>query len=60
VEGVAILAGVNRLADGFCTLLNVMGNVLHAVVLGQWEASGFDVEEVAIETQVVPIKVSCK
>ena len=38
VEGVAILAGVNRLADGFCTVLNVMGNVLHAVLLATLES----------------------
>jgi Na+/H+-dicarboxylate symporter len=38
VEGVAILAGVNRLADGFCTVLNVMGNVLHAVLLAKLES----------------------
>ncbi len=39
VEGVAILAGVNRLADGFCTVLNVMGNVFHAVLLAKLESS---------------------
>jgi Na+/H+-dicarboxylate symporter len=38
VEGVAILAGVNRLADGFCTVPNVMGNVLHAVLLAKLES----------------------
>jgi proton glutamate symport protein len=66
VEGVAILAGVNRLADGFCTLLNVMGNVLHAAVLGKWEESGYPMQGVAIEpqmtieTQVAAIEVACK
>ena len=39
VEGVAIVAGVNRLADGFCTVLNVMGNVFHAVLLAKLESS---------------------
>jgi proton glutamate symport protein len=56
VEGVAILAGVNRLADGFCTVLNVMGNVLHAAVLGKLEASELQVQG-AIETQVAAIEV---
>jgi Na+/H+-dicarboxylate symporter len=37
VEGVAIVAGVNRLADGFCTMLNLIGNTAHAMLLAKWE-----------------------
>jgi proton glutamate symport protein len=37
LEGVAILAGVDRLMDSFHTLLNVIGNVANAVILERWE-----------------------
>jgi proton glutamate symport protein len=39
VEGVAIVAGVDRLTDGFKTVINVIGNVSNAVILSHWEAS---------------------
>ncbi|NDJ17625.1 dicarboxylate/amino acid:cation symporter [Myxacorys almedinensis] len=38
LEGVAILAGVDRLMDGFHTVLNLMGNVANAVILERWES----------------------
>jgi proton glutamate symport protein len=38
LEGVAILAGVDRLMDSFHTLLNVIGNLAHAVMLERWES----------------------
>ncbi|MEB3292269.1 MAG: dicarboxylate/amino acid:cation symporter [Synechococcales bacterium] len=37
LEGVAILAGVDRLMDSFHTLLNVMGNTVNAIILARWE-----------------------
>ncbi|NJP11851.1 MAG: dicarboxylate/amino acid:cation symporter [Leptolyngbyaceae cyanobacterium RU_5_1] len=37
VEGVAIVAGVDRFVDGFKTVLNVVGNVTNAVILSRWE-----------------------
>lgn len=37
LEGVAILAGVDRLMDSFHTLLNLIGNTAHAVMLERWE-----------------------
>lgn len=37
VEGVAILAGVDRLMDSFHTILNVTGNVANAALLNRWE-----------------------
>jgi proton glutamate symport protein len=37
LEGIAIVAGVDRLTDGFRTLLNVMGNTANAAILDKWE-----------------------
>jgi proton glutamate symport protein len=37
LEGVAILAGVDRLMDSFHTLLNVIGNAANAALLERWE-----------------------
>ncbi|WP_087972278.1 dicarboxylate/amino acid:cation symporter [Oceanobacillus rekensis] len=38
LEGIALVAGVDRLTDGFRTLLNVVGNVANATILDKWEA----------------------
>jgi proton glutamate symport protein len=38
LEGVAILAGVDRLMDSFHTLLNVIGNTANAAILEKWES----------------------
>lgn len=37
LEGVAILAGVDRLMDSFHTILNLIGNVANAAILERWE-----------------------
>jgi proton glutamate symport protein len=37
LEGIALVAGVDRLTDGFRTLLNVIGNTANAVMLNRWE-----------------------
>lgn len=37
VEGIAIVAGIDRLTDGFKTVLNVIGNVTNAIILSRWE-----------------------
>ncbi|MBW4551550.1 MAG: dicarboxylate/amino acid:cation symporter [Aphanocapsa sp. GSE-SYN-MK-11-07L] len=37
VEGIAIIAGVDRLTDGVKTMLNVTGNTANAIVLSRWE-----------------------
>jgi proton glutamate symport protein len=37
LEGVAIVAGVDRLMDSFHTILNVIGNIANAVILERWE-----------------------
>jgi Na+/H+-dicarboxylate symporter len=38
VEGVAIVAGIDRLTDGSKTVLNIIGNVTNAVILSYWES----------------------
>ncbi len=40
LEGIAIVAGVDRLTEGFRTLLNVLGNIANAAMLEQWENKG--------------------
>lgn len=37
VEGVALVAGIDRLTDGFKTILNLLGNLTNAVILSAWE-----------------------
>ncbi|MCQ6282576.1 dicarboxylate/amino acid:cation symporter [Bacillus sp. EB600] len=37
LEGIALVAGVDRLTDGFRTLLNVIGNTANAAMLNRWE-----------------------
>jgi proton glutamate symport protein len=37
LEGVAIVAAVDRLTDGFKSVLNVIGNVSNAIILSYWE-----------------------
>ncbi|MBW4582662.1 MAG: dicarboxylate/amino acid:cation symporter [Tildeniella nuda ZEHNDER 1965/U140] len=38
LEGIAIVAGVDRLVDGFKTVLNVVGNTTNAILLSRWES----------------------
>lgn len=40
LEGIAIVAGVDRLTEGFRTLLNVLGNTANAAMLDKWENKG--------------------
>lgn len=40
VEGVAIVAGIDRLMDSFHTILNVVGNTANAIILERWEQDG--------------------
>jgi proton glutamate symport protein len=37
LEGIALVAGVDRLTDGFKTVLNVIGNTVNAILLNYWE-----------------------
>ena len=49
LEGVAILAGVDRLMDSFHTVLNVVGNTAHAVMLERWEPQIKEVDTTEVE-----------
>lgn len=55
LEGVAILAGVDRLMDSFHTLLNVVGNTAHAVMLDRWEPQSTAPEASALESVATPV-----
>lgn len=37
LEGIAVVAGIDRLTDGFKTVLNVIGNSVNAIILSHWE-----------------------
>ncbi len=39
LEGIAIVAGIDRLTDGFKTVLNVIGNSSNAILLSRWEVA---------------------
>lgn len=39
LEGIAIVAGVDRLTDGFKTVINLIGNSVNAIALSHWEES---------------------
>lgn len=41
VEGIAIVAGVDRLTDGFKTVINVIGNAVNALLLSRWETQKY-------------------
>jgi proton glutamate symport protein len=45
IEGVAIVAGVDRLTDGFKTVLNIVGNTTNAIILSHWEPESTAVSE---------------
>jgi proton glutamate symport protein len=53
LEGIAVVAGIDRLTDGFKTVLNVIGNSSNAILLSRWEAAP---PEPAAELVVVPIR----
>ncbi len=52
LEGVAILAGVDRLMDSFHTVLNVVGNLAHAVILERWESKAIEADDRAIAIKI--------
>jgi proton glutamate symport protein len=53
LEGIAIIAGVDRLTDGVKTVLNVIGNATNAVILSRWEN-----QELATEPELVKLTSS--
>lgn len=40
LEGVALVAGLDRLTDGIKATVNLLGNLTHTVLLNQWEPEG--------------------
>ncbi|WP_404787142.1 dicarboxylate/amino acid:cation symporter [Altericista sp. CCNU0014] len=48
IEGVAIVAGVDRLTDGFKTVLNIVGNATNAIILSHWEPQSAAVPEESV------------
>jgi proton glutamate symport protein len=46
LEGIALVAGVDRLTEGFRTLLNVLGNTANAAILEKWEAKETKTENI--------------
>lgn len=38
LEAIALVAGVDRLTDGFKTVVNIIGNSTNAIILNHWEA----------------------
>ncbi len=52
LEGIAVVAGIDRLTDGFKTVLNVIGNSSNAIFLSRWEAAPV----AATELLVVPVR----
>jgi proton glutamate symport protein len=55
LEGIAIVAGIDRLTDGFKTVLNVVGNSSNAILLNLWEPA---LPETATELVVAPVRES--
>lgn len=53
LEGVAIVAGVDRLIDGLKTVLNLVGNTTNAVILSHWEAPKVSSEKEIVNQSVV-------
>jgi proton glutamate symport protein len=49
LEGIAIIAGVDRLTDGVKTALNVIGNTTNAVILSRWENQKLTPVEALVE-----------
>jgi proton glutamate symport protein len=55
LEGIAIVAGIDRLTDGFKTVLNVVGNSTNAILLSLWEPAP---ATLAPELVVAPVRES--
>jgi proton glutamate symport protein len=53
LEGIAIVAGIDRLTDGFKTVLNVVGNSSNAILLHLWEPA---LPKLSSELMVAPIR----
>ncbi len=58
VEGIALVAGIDRLTDGFKTVLNVVGNSSTAIFLSYWEGHATPGSE-KMEPVAIPVPDSC-
>jgi proton glutamate symport protein len=56
LEGIAIVAGIDRLTDGFKTVLNVIGNSSNAILLSRWEVAAPQPEPELIPSRVPVVK----
>jgi proton glutamate symport protein len=54
LEGIAVVAGIDRLTDGFKTVLNVIGNSSNAILLSRWEVAPPETTELV----VIPVRDS--
>ena len=50
LEAIALVAGIDRLTDGFKTVVNIIGNSVNAIILSHWEA-----EQVS-EAEQIPVR----
>jgi proton glutamate symport protein len=47
LEAIALVAGIDRLTDGFKTVVNIIGNSVNAIILSHWEVEQIsEVEQV--------------
>lgn len=53
LEGIAIVAGVDRLTDGFKTVINLIGNSVNAIALSHWEQSPKNLKLDAVSQEVI-------
>ena len=58
LEGIAIVAGIDRLTDGFKTVLNVLGNSSNAILLSMWEPAPIAPPLAAPPLAVAPVRES--
>ena len=47
---IALVAGIDRLTDGFKTVVNIIGNSVNAIILSHWEA------EQVPEAEQIPVR----
>ena len=50
LEAIALVAGIDRLTDGFKTVVNIIGNSTNAIILNAWEAE--KISEVDVVTAI--------
>jgi Na+/H+-dicarboxylate symporter len=50
LEAIALVAGIDRLTDGFKTVVNIIGNSVNAIILSHWEA------EQVPEAEQIPVR----